>query len=1055
MKDKIKKGRLVLVDIPVEKEEMDEFRHNIFVNVLLELIRDIEEPCNIGLFGKWGVGKTSIVKMLSNKIGDGKKIKCIYIDAWKYSDESLRTQILLEIDKELGNPIGKEEIIDNLYNIQEEEKEEESGIKSLLLKTWVSWISFFMIAAAILLVYYKFPDKEIVSLIAVCLVGPLLLQLITVIQSASVSVSRRRILPKKEWPGEFEDIFSMIIKKAKYEKIVVIIDNLDRCQSHVVIEMLALLKIFMGSQKCIHIIPCDEEALLGHIGTIDKNGGYFKESGQEFLRKIFQVTIKVPPLLGESLEEYAQRLRSKMRFPFDDNVLDVVAWAYARTPRQIIHTLNKLTTLYLLAQEKEKEKIIKEGIVTSNFAFLAKISIIEDEWKDFYNYLSCNALLLEDIENYFRGLSIDNGTEDRITAFLDRNPRLRDFLYATRAVRADDIEPFLMLSQETYESAIPELERFRLYVYENNTEQVQNIMNRLSDEEKIHHTKEILKITEKAVQNGRFGLGFNCLNVLSHIYGILPDDFRPNIARKVGQCLSRKGMIEFSVSFDYDKLFGIFPLMNENDRDDILTILCSALFTEKQINTVLVTKFVEYSDIIGYRARKGLNDAIISNLDSKIAEDVIFSISKNAIARKNLLEQELLRKVIDRIMMEKGKQEGIDLYLQIKQNADQKTKEEFILKELKYLDEPAPDGSAILSQVLNALLQLDTDDIPPNLTAQLFSKMKREAKKLPIDQRREYFRYIMKNFRIFSDENRSEFLKSEIREVFVSGDPGTVDSVTKNAYEFEVDLLCDEDILDSLLKRIPTPLFQKNILKYLIRYTPRDKDEEIKEKLLSILQGDDQNKFSAALDAIDSQFKYFEEKTSNEISKVCIDRAVRLNDRNIKNMFLTPISKHFSDLPNDRKDSVINCIIHFLQTPNMEEMGKSHYRTIRDFLEKKHKIKFSFELLQRLPLIPDDKLNGGTKDFIEILFDLQSVMKRSEIENFIRHILRMMKDTLSPGQNRAGLHHLSRFENIKELDSSLVDQVLDQLHKAVRSEDEQTSKLARNTLNLWERTKAK
>ena len=103
----------------------------------------------------------------------------------------------------------------------------------------------------------------------------------------------------------------------------------------------------------------------------------------------------------------------------------------------------------------------------------------------------------------------------------------------------------------------------------------------------------------------------------------------------------------------------------------------------------------------------------------------------------------------------------------------------------------------------------------------------------------------------------------------------------------------------------------------------------------------------------------------------------------------------------------------------MEEMGNRHYNNIKNSLKKKQKVKLAFELLQGLQTIPDERLNGETKNLIDILFDLQSVMKRSEIEDFVKHILRMLKDTLSQEQNKKGLHYLSQFKNLKNLGSSV------------------------------------
>ena len=298
MRRKVKK-RLLLDDEPIEREDMDEFRHSIFVDVLYDLVKNIDECCNIGLFGKWGTGKTSIVKMLLNRIRNNKKLsrtaKCLYFDAWKYSDESLRTQLLIELDRELGEPLGKDTIIDVLYNVREEEIEDKSKNISdkihdffpNLRILWISVVVIFVIDLLILL----FSNIEIAYAVTAIAIPPLLAELISKINSMDISVKKMQILPKREWTGEFEDLFKTIVDNAEAKKIVIIIDNVDRCRSQTVVQILALLRTFMNISKCIYIIPCDDEAVLNHISFIDRERGYFTRNGQEFLRKIFQVML--------------------------------------------------------------------------------------------------------------------------------------------------------------------------------------------------------------------------------------------------------------------------------------------------------------------------------------------------------------------------------------------------------------------------------------------------------------------------------------------------------------------------------------------------------------------------------------------------------------------------------------------------------------------------------------------------------------------------------------------------------------------------------------------
>ena len=1034
-----KKKKLLLEDMPVEKEEMDEFKHNIFVDVLLELIKDVNGPCNIGLFGKWGTGKTSIVKILFNRIKNdeefSKRMKCLYFDAWKYSDESLRTQTLLELDEGLGEKIGRDKIIDDLYNIREEEiPDKPMGFGDRIWKVLFE-LRVSLIALATMIVIDLFililSDTRIADVVTTLIIVPVLVELIFRVQSAGISMSKKRILPKKEWSGEFERIFREIVKQAGEEKIVIAIDNLDRCQSKTVMEMLALLKTFMDIQKCIYIIPCDEEALLSHIDTLDSSRGYFKESRQEFLRKIFQVSIKIPPFLGENLEEYAQKLISQMRFSFDENVQDVIVRAYAKTPRQIVHILNKLTVLYLLAKEKEEERIIKKGTVTNNLPFLAKIAIIEDEWRDFYNELSNNPLLLDEIENYLRGKPLNDTV--MIEQHFKDNPLLKDFLNATRAVRSENVEPFLLLSQEKYEYSIPEQERFILYLYQNDVDQVRNTMDQLSDSKKIDHAKLILKNAGKKIRGKRFSSGFNCLNVLSHIYNTIPDNFRVEAAREFGQYIDTAGMRELATSFDYEKLFQILPLMNEVNRDNVLAILASNIILEKRVDAVLVQKFIEHSDIIGDDARRKLNDVIIGMLNSenpRAGEEAISLISKDVTAKKNLVEQRLLVKLIERITVnESGKQENVNLYMQLDSVADQETRERLISKELDFLGESKIDRSSKVKHVLDVLGKLELDYISSDLADKLYSQLKNETRQLPPNQRLDYLRFMFRNLRFLTDSNRDDFLRSDIREILVKGNPDEANSVMGTALNTNVEILYDEKILNALLERIPTEIFQSNVLEYLIRHVP-EKQEIIKNKLVDILRGGDLNKTSQALKAIKNQFTHFEKTYKDEIARICIDISTRPGNPG-------------------QKDAVVDCVISFLKTQATRKIGKKHYDLIRNHLEKGQKERLASELLQGLLTIPDEELNGGTKPLIEVLFDLKSVMNTAKIRSFIENILRMLKGSLKPEQIKEGILYLKRFENFYGLE----DTVLDQISKATKHNDNGVSTTANRVLTFLQEKK--
>lgn len=79
---------------------------SIYANNLANMIQQAPQGqvFNIGLFGSWGSGKSSIIATAKDKLISHKesKVKFITYDAWKYANDSFRRMFLFEVQKELG-----------------------------------------------------------------------------------------------------------------------------------------------------------------------------------------------------------------------------------------------------------------------------------------------------------------------------------------------------------------------------------------------------------------------------------------------------------------------------------------------------------------------------------------------------------------------------------------------------------------------------------------------------------------------------------------------------------------------------------------------------------------------------------------------------------------------------------------------------------------------------------------------------------------------------------------------------------------------------------------
>jgi GTPase SAR1 family protein len=90
----------LLKDVPSDLAQ-DEFAHSTYVTVLAESLRRAERPLTVGLFGPWGVGKSSILERLRGSLSS-EECAFVLFDAWRYDGETLRRHLLRETAGQLA-----------------------------------------------------------------------------------------------------------------------------------------------------------------------------------------------------------------------------------------------------------------------------------------------------------------------------------------------------------------------------------------------------------------------------------------------------------------------------------------------------------------------------------------------------------------------------------------------------------------------------------------------------------------------------------------------------------------------------------------------------------------------------------------------------------------------------------------------------------------------------------------------------------------------------------------------------------------------------------------
>ncbi|WP_456406933.1 KAP family P-loop NTPase fold protein, partial [Caldithrix abyssi] len=325
-------------EINIEKNDL--LGAKPYVITLSEILKQVETPFTIGLFGGWGVGKSSIIKTLDEKFNNDKNsdITVFVYDAWKYSNDSFRRTFLISFLE--------------FFNLKTKEIKSRFYTKKTQNTSWgISKIFNYQKAKSI--IYDKTIEPEIFEGI--------------------FKESIQQITNNKNFSWKYFKEFIGFSRKIK--KIVIVIDNIDRCHKDLAFELLLTIKNFLEQKGVVFIIPIDEAELKKYI----KNMGY---DPNEFLRKLFNTTIYIKSFSESDLFDFAKKLNDDYNLNFPVEVISIIAQQFSKNPRKIIQFLNVLQTELLLSEKQEAEELIPKGSITNNLTFFTKLLIVREEWPD-------------------------------------------------------------------------------------------------------------------------------------------------------------------------------------------------------------------------------------------------------------------------------------------------------------------------------------------------------------------------------------------------------------------------------------------------------------------------------------------------------------------------------------------------------------------------------------------------------------------------------------------------------------------------------------------------
>ena len=285
--------------------EVDILFYEPYAKVISEIALNRNyNPLTIGVFGAWGAGKSTLLKVIEHKIADStdkEKSTCVTINAWSFEGyEDAKIAIM-------------ESLLQELHERAPEDIKKKVG--KLLKK-----VDFFKLST------------KTISVVAPLMATENLLQLLhglnfsaeeigTSVKKAAEAIQafRDNYLKADVKSDDLSSIVNNVRKfRSEFEEslgnenidnVIVLIDDLDRCQPDRIIETLEAIKLFLAVNKTTFIIAADENVIQYAIyKKYPPHEKYAVNFDQEYIEKIIHLPIYIPELSSRDVENYLMLL---------------------------------------------------------------------------------------------------------------------------------------------------------------------------------------------------------------------------------------------------------------------------------------------------------------------------------------------------------------------------------------------------------------------------------------------------------------------------------------------------------------------------------------------------------------------------------------------------------------------------------------------------------------------------------------------------------------------------------------------------------------------------
>ncbi|HYJ78079.1 MAG TPA: P-loop NTPase fold protein [Longimicrobiaceae bacterium] len=351
--DQIRTALRALADTPTLAN--DSLRFGDYADALVEFIEnpDTGKPLTIGIDAAWGMGKTSLMYMVRERLDPGSvptpgaggahgkqagfsRFRTVWFNAWKYDkEEAVWAALALEILAQTRKRSSLGQRLRSWVALNRERFD--AGLFMQDVATSLAKPLFLFLLGAVVFIggamaLGRNPAEGIALAIAggasaVYALGTTVFKYVTAPFNLNIAryVRTPNYAEKIGFLSEFESDFRRVVRVVTQNgkwPLVVFVDDLDRCGPRQAVEVIEAINSVLDTEHCIFILGMDTQAVAASIEAkyrdmkelLDEDPGGLT-LGERFLEKIVQINFRIPRAEKTVVDVYIEKILAAGRRP--------------------------------------------------------------------------------------------------------------------------------------------------------------------------------------------------------------------------------------------------------------------------------------------------------------------------------------------------------------------------------------------------------------------------------------------------------------------------------------------------------------------------------------------------------------------------------------------------------------------------------------------------------------------------------------------------------------------------------------------------------------------